>query len=486
MSLDWERCKTILKRNNDSLLDIIQHQDYLKAFFTRLLRILKETETANACAELYPEAGPLLTLASTHSYIGYNPLLASLVIACLIEYSKLDPDTLQDKTFLSRDDSKYRSIIWCIIRLRRFIHTAQDDLNTYDLIKQITHRISDKKLSSHTITRLTDMSLALVHEKEAWPLIEKLVYYAVDHIPFNITDPVHFNKPEPILSILFIDSLTNPDSILRTLYLQWPHDLKIKLYMNYEQVLEMEVLNLIERYLRLQTDCYEPLDHLYRTMLENEDIIQVLTSYPTLIHLFFDTFLMYLAQFRDWRIVRIGQCCILCLLFEQRESTDYNNLVRLLACKEWRNDAYSDITDYIYAGSKETMLLRRDMAWCLSLTSFPFLYRCIFELVEWNRQKSERWTSKMENELIYINWVIYPSMDVRQSQSLSDLRSWIQFSLDLYHDLPKIWRTLLNSNGSILACFMIALLDFYSDIEEHTALYFLMITQMKLGLFMSF
>lgn len=35
---------------------------------------------------------------------------------------------------------------------------------------------------------------------------------------------------------------------------------------------------------------------------------------------------------------------------------------------------------------------------------------------------------QMEDILVYVNWIIYPSMDNRESESLSHLRNWIQSS----------------------------------------------------------
>jgi hypothetical protein len=34
----------------------------------------------------------------------------------------------------------------------------------------------------------------------------------------------------------------------------------------------------------------------------------------------------------------------------------------------------------------------------------------------------------MEHHLVYVNWVVYPTLDLRNSESLADFRSWIQSS----------------------------------------------------------
>ncbi|KAI9483820.1 MAG: hypothetical protein EXX96DRAFT_537123 [Benjaminiella poitrasii] len=439
MSFDWKQCEKIIKQKNDSLLIIIQYHDHLRTFFTMLLKALRQLKTVTACAQKFAHIGPLLTASATHAYIGYDPNIASLVLACLIEYTKLDPDAFDDRTVLSIENPRHKSIDWCIIRLRRFIHVAYNVSDTHDLVQRITQRISDSDLSIQKIRRLADMSLALVHEKEAWPLIEKLVVRALDHTPLDMVDPVHFTKPERILSDQFLYHLANPHSALRPLYQQWQPDIKARLYINYEEILEIEILDIVKKYTDLQTNCYEPLDHLYRSMLENEDLIQVLISHPVLIDPFFDKFFVHLTQFNDWRFIRLSQCFVLCLLSNTHDS-HYSSLVQFLTSHEWQEDVNDVVKDFIYGGSSETMVARRNAAWCLSLTSLPFLYCCVSGLVEWHQQRTEPWTTKMEQRLAYVNWIIYPSMDARQSESLADLQSWIQQTdCDLYDDLPKYW-----------------------------------------------
>lgn len=34
----------------------------------------------------------------------------------------------------------------------------------------------------------------------------------------------------------------------------------------------------------------------------------------------------------------------------------------------------------------------------------------------------------MEYHLVYVNWVVYPTLDLRNSESLADIRCWIQSS----------------------------------------------------------
>lgn len=43
----------------------------------------------------------------------------------------------------------------------------------------------------------------------------------------------------------------------------------------------------------------------------------------------------------------------------------------------------------------------------------------------------------MEHILVYINWIIYPSMDNRESQSLSYFRNWIQSNKGTIFFKPK-------------------------------------------------
>jgi hypothetical protein len=65
----------------------------------------------------------------------------------------------------------------------------------------------------------------------------------------------------------------------------------------------------------------------------------------------------------------------------------------------------------------------------------------------------------MERHLVYVNWVVYPTVELGNSQSLADFRSWIQCSQRndlLYSCLPTLQHTLLNSNALVIAGFVIS------------------------------
>ncbi|KAG2209984.1 hypothetical protein INT47_003420, partial [Mucor saturninus] len=469
MFLQWDQLEEILefrKHHNDKhaqLNNIVQNIDFLESFFTQLLEELKLCSTSDETMDKYPNAGPLLTLASTHPYMGFSPVIATLLINCLLEYSKIN---FESDASLDTTAPKDKPTVWCIIRLRRFISMSyinDTKKTTRTIVQQITSLLDKnrKQLNAQKITKLANTCMNLIHEREVFVLIEKLVDCAL-----NDSEPsLYIDLPNPLLSDEFIYRLLQEDTSLttmRTQYLKWPIELKIKLLHNYPDMFEIEILNFIENYTASMD--YISLDDLIGQYMKN-DFVQLLQKSSYLACRFISTLSDYTIQFQSWKLVKLGQCMNYCLrtqIFELcRREIDNATFQHVEA-----HAIHNAISNYIFgSGSSIHISNRRNEAWCISLSFTRFTWYCVYRLVQWNTNDDNLWSSEMEDILIYVNWIICPSMDNRESESLSRLRNWIQSSQRLYDDLPKRCQNLLNCNGIIIACFITSI--FFSADHLH-------------------
>lgn len=296
---------------------------------------------------------------------------------------------------------------------------------------------------------MTDTCISLVHEKEAFSLIEKLVDCALND---SVPSP-HLDLPDPKLSDEFIYNLLRDDdtlTMIRTHYLRWPKELKIKLLHNYDDMFEIEVLNLIEAYTTTQIE-YKSLDDLIDQYSQN-DFIQLLQTSSYLAHRFICILSDYIIQFQNWKLVKLGQCMNRCLrtqLFELcRREIDNATFQHVET-----HDIHNVISSYIFGNGPNTHIEnRRNEAWCLVLSFTRFTWYCIYRLVQWKENGDKIWSSQvhmkkkwepnnwginnmilmvfsqMEDILVYVNWITYPAMNNGESESLSYFRNWIQTS----------------------------------------------------------
>ncbi|KAI8056546.1 uncharacterized protein B0P05DRAFT_560109 [Gilbertella persicaria] len=461
MLLDWKRFEDTIEFDKDKhdkheyLVKIIQSSGFLNTFLTQLLEELKSHETATQCVERYPNVGIILTRASTHPFIAYHITNAELLISCLIEYSKLNLAFLNEG--LDLNASKNKSIKWCIIRLRRLVsaaHTTEDDSRLFRRIEELLEA-KKNNLDSQLLSRLADKCIALLYEEKATIILEKLLSCILNKTEKK--DPLHFDPSESILSNEFITSLSHlmVDRSPNNQFLQWPDDLKIRLLLNYKELLTIQVLEFAIVFIEQQNN-YENLDILC-TKLQQNGLLKLIRSSVDLTIAFVDTFSAYVVRFSNWKLVRISQCIHRILRYP------FLNLKSITMPSE----RHQHLINYIYNGSIESILDRRNVAWCFALSPTHFLWHCVYTLIQWCQQK-EPWCLEMESILVHVNWVIYPSLDSRESQSLYDLKSWIQSSqgndgILIY--LPKMWHSILNSNLLILACFVTSI--FFSTSSLH-------------------
>ncbi|KAI8056386.1 hypothetical protein BDF21DRAFT_497792 [Thamnidium elegans] len=441
MLLDWDRFKTILqKEDKDIQLALVRNNvQFLIEFLTQLLLELKQCESSIKTVEKFPHAGPALTLASIHPYIAYTPHIATLVVTCLIEYSKLEINTIsQTNTY------KEKSVIWCITRLRRFLSVEREDTrDTETIINHISDLIDSKgtQLNAQKISKLTDTCLSLIHEKRSFGMIEKLVQRALDYSRMTLSDG--------LLSDEFIYQLAQSDQ-MKSCYISWSQTLKIELLLNHQDLLEIKVLNLIETCIKLD-------DASMQAQLMQDDCIELLQISDELSKRFIRLFSEHVVQFHSWKLNKLIQCVYRCVkvpLFQLcQQEIEKATFVHVET-----HALYDIICKYVYAeGSVLDVPYRRNEAWCLSISFTRFLWYCVYRLIQWTQKENDPWTDQMEDILVYINWVIYPSMDNRESQSLSYFRNWIQSNKGnnrLYDDIPKLWHNLLNSNHILIACFV--------------------------------
>lgn len=99
MSFDWQHFKDIVHiegsydyrlKRKIQLETVIAETDFIIDFLTQLANGLKQLGTAADCVHQYPQAGTMLTMAAKHPFINYTPVIARLLLTCILEYSKLD------------------------------------------------------------------------------------------------------------------------------------------------------------------------------------------------------------------------------------------------------------------------------------------------------------------------------------------------------------------------------------------------------------
>ncbi|KAF1802123.1 hypothetical protein FB192DRAFT_1376360 [Mucor lusitanicus] len=367
MALEWEQFDSILQ--HEQLDSILNNQPFIVSFLDQLYTNLKELDTSNQCYEIYPQAGPLLTRASIHPFIGHDPSITKLVLSCLLEYAKLDLDPLLDNETIPK------SHLWCIIRLRRLLHVATTD-TSLDFVAQISARL-DKQTSSSTAalnSRLLEACLGLVHEERAFPVIERCVHLALPRQ--SSVDPAHFDPPpqtllpDPLLRHLAMDSALHTHAIVC-----WSNDLKSRLFLHYDELLDTELLDLISECIEL--DQYQSLQQ----HISQHHLLQLAITCPDLSRMLMTKLASYVVLLLDWKVVRIMQSA-------------YRFLEAGLSCRlfaEFMPHQFDSISKFVFSGPLESTESRRNIAWCASLASIRDVWPLVRTLVEWN-QTSGLWT----------------------------------------------------------------------------------------------
>lgn len=475
MSLDWEQFREIVDYKDQEnfkdaqLLDISNKQSFLIEFLTQLLQELKKMRTTSEIVDKYPLAGSLLTKAATHPYFGCTITLAQLLVDSLLHYSKLDLSSKNEDLSMHNN----RSVIWCIVRLRRFInvsqHQSREIKRTQTMVRKISELLDVKadRLEPQRITKLTNMCLTLAHSRDACHIIEKLVNCALVEPVSNI----HFDGAPPLLSGEFISQLVNNDTqqpiTLRTQYLSWPNELKQRIYLHYDEVLEYEVLELIEWFItNITQQNYIPMDTL-EAQLKQTNLIQSLQNLPVLGQRALYHLSNYVIRYEHWKLVRLSQCLTHCLNYPFAE--DFKLFIENVNFDHLdAQGLYEIVMNYIYEDSSlKDIQRRRNEAWCLALSFNRFTWYCVYHIIQWCRE-DKSWSQQMEQTLAYLNWLIYPSLDNRESESLLTLRQWVQTScrnIGLCNEFHKQWPELLNYNAVLIVCFITSI--FFSNDHLH-------------------
>ncbi|KAL7309787.1 hypothetical protein PS15m_010627 [Mucor circinelloides] len=402
MALEWEQFDSVLQ--SKQLDSILTNQPSILSFLNQLHTNLKELNTSNQCYEIYPQIGPLLTRASIHPYIGHDPSITKLVLSCLLEYAKLDLDPSAE------DKATPKSSLWCIVRLRRLIHVATE--TSPDIVAQISTLLDKQTDNSSTVwnSKLLRACVGLVHEERAFPVIERFVRLALPQR--DIVDPVHFDPPQPLLPNQLLSHLAMDSALHKHAVACWSNDLKSRLLLNYNELLDTELLDLISEL--IQSDRYDNL-HAIQRKISQHHLLQVATTSPILSEILMTKLASCVILLLDWKVVRIMQS-----VYRILEA----GLSRKIFTK-FMPHKLDSILDFIHSGPLDGIESRRNIAWCTSLASIRNVWPLVNTLVNWN-QTSDLWTCVLEDALIHINWIICPTRDNRESQSLSDLKGWIQ------------------------------------------------------------
>ncbi|KAI8988190.1 hypothetical protein BDF20DRAFT_910713 [Mycotypha africana] len=400
MALRREHIQQILtfkgENDHEQLVHTTQNAGRLEEYFRDLLNKLRTTKTPKENAEQYPDEASLLTLAATHRFIACNTLLGRLIIDCILEYSKLD---LDPSTYNPNLD---KTIVWPIVRLRRFTSFEEATKKRSDcptLIKNISMAIEQKQndLNDSTINRLLEMCVGLLSEKHAFALIEKLLGLALKNFDTE-ADEIHFDVPRAVIPMQFMEHflklLNGVDSnIYREWFYKTDYDLRMKLFACHNLFFETEMLQFIEEFLQQQQDSYTSIKTLYKYIKEQRLIHSIRTS-TRLVNLFIQKVAAYALLFNDWRILRMMQC--IALYFVEKLPEVFQRIISF-KCGDMeilQHNIQCKIVDFVYAGHNADIATKRQIAWCLAMSSPCFTWHNIKELVQWC-ETSSPWSTKV-------------------------------------------------------------------------------------------
>lgn len=217
-------------------------------------------------------------------------------------------------------------------------------------------------------------------------MIERLVQCALNYptIPSN-------NK---LLSDEFMYQLAANNNQMQTCYMTWSQTLKIKLLLNYQDLLEIKVLDLIETFVKLDDN-----ESMQAYLMQN-DCIGLLTISDDLRTRFTRLLSEHIIQFHNWKLFKLTQCVFQLVktpLFESCQQV----IEKATFIHVETHALYDIISKYVYAeGSVLDIPYRRNEAWCVSLSFTRFLWYCVYRLVQWTQKDNEPWTDQVK--YIYI------------------------------------------------------------------------------------
>ncbi|KAI9311084.1 hypothetical protein BX666DRAFT_1105588 [Dichotomocladium elegans] len=227
-----------------------------------------------------------------HPFIAADKQLARLLVACLLEYSKIQyGDTSASLQYQSK------SVSWCIIRIRHMVnvsrHQNRDDSviekRIQELITKLNDDISHQRLSADKVCDFLDRSLLLIDAKLGPALITRL-----------ITASIKIRGNGPVVSPRFLQRLVGSSTAndVWAIYKSWPDDIKLELWKSHPEILRVELLN----HLDLQKENNKPkdLDSLYGSL------VKVLGRDRQVCQHAFKIIADALLKFENWRVFRVG------------------------------------------------------------------------------------------------------------------------------------------------------------------------------------
>ncbi|KAI8370268.1 hypothetical protein BD560DRAFT_434925 [Blakeslea trispora] len=280
--------------------------------------------------------------------------------------------------------------------------------------------------SKSSLGQLANQCVVLLANEKSTAVLEKLLLQILK-ASSNNHGVLHHKSIESLLPNEFIYGLAYQivhATDTHAHFQQWSTELKTELLLKHNELLVTQIFGLMLLLLENQTS-YQDLDTICQKLSKNE-LLHLVSTSNDLKEALVSTFSNYIIQLSDWRLIRALQCTYRIL--------QYSPLSQSLVKEEEvsPSERYQHTLNFIYGGSFKDTVSRRNIAWCYNLSLNRLIWQCINLLVQWCQQDLP-WTSDMENVLAYVNWIIYPSLDHRESQSLFDLRSWIQSSQDGIH-----------------------------------------------------
>ncbi|ORZ14667.1 hypothetical protein BCR42DRAFT_56255 [Absidia repens] len=458
--MDWDRIEDLVSQHTQRLV-FVDCISFLLDFFETLFTALKDCATVDQCSSLYPRAGPLLTTLATHPYVGCNEKLVSLVIECIMEYTKYSFGPID----LSSDLPK--SSAWCLDRLRRISYYSTSSnvlLLSRDLERKVDKLVSNIRQQSTnghlTITKmeqLSDLSLQLLKDDTTLKVVEGIIDAALtmeqqlrnermkhDIARWNDND----TSGTSILSDRFIQYVLEDMDNGNGLYQQqWPITLKTKAWQAIPDLFECEWLDWMEKQLNsssgnIATD-RQPSSSSVITIIQHP-LPQGLKKRPHLMYLSFTLMTKWIfeADLADWRILGLWIKMVNWHLLQQKSiKSTYEkfqllgfpgNLAHLLdmmmdtspSCHV--DQLYAEITSFIYGGSPLTLTRRRNQAWLLCLMRPMYNFQCVRFWIGWCTGDSDTWSDMMDQTTMYIAWLVCPSLDERMNSYYYGLKTWIK------------------------------------------------------------
>ncbi|KAI9363324.1 hypothetical protein BD770DRAFT_216310 [Pilaira anomala] len=199
---------------------------------------------------------------------------------------------------------------------------------------------------------------------------------------------------EKIVDCAIERSITTSDTLLsdefiyeivvqkKPCYRSWSPSLKVKLLLNYPDVLEMEVLNLIQDYLSEKSN------------LLNHEIIHLLQISSDLSQRFQSVLSDHIIQFSSWKLIQLEQSIQQYLRVLPLFESCQQEIEKASFYQVETHRLLDIIRNYIYNGSMLHVSNRRNEVWCLSLTFHRFLWYCVYQLIQWTQNKNAPWTTQ--------------------------------------------------------------------------------------------